>query len=1073
MDNRRMSARAEAGTTRPSSAASASRQPYGAPVATTPFLERALELTRVNWEIIVFVGIMALVILTRVWDLGSRAMHHDESIHAYFSNYYLQHGDYTTTPGFGGGYDPTYHGPFLYTIVAFGFFLFGTNDALARFMPAVFGIILVGLCWLLRPFIGRMAAILAAALILISPSISYYSRSLRHDIFALTGTFLLFIAILWFLRTHKAKWVYLGALGLIVAYASHELTFIIMAIFASFLLIAAFAYNAFSGGARTSNRRFVLQEAVNPVMSAVQSLRSQPWTIVGGALIFFGIYVALFTNMLTHPLLARSGIIEGFKYWFLQQHEARGQQPIFYYLLLMPIYEPLALLAGLGTVVYLIVKWIKGKGHEALTNDDVDVTPANADAPVEDQYGHILPSISGLRGLTLGFLAYWSFGAFIAFSLAGEKMPWLNMQIALPFTILAAAGLGKLLAGMEWREVRKGGGLILGVAFVLFVFAAFALVTNLNGTMPAPTGGDADLQHGLRGVLLFLFVVGLLALSGWLAYKMTPGRAVKVIGFTIVLFLVAYGIRSMTLLNYRHGDTPNELMVYTQSSPDTVIVADLIKRLSRDETSFDADRNADDVTGGHGLSIAMDSTDATEWPFDWYFRDMRSVQYHKADDWKTGTPSNIPPNVAVIIASDTTEATDNFKNFIKDKYTSNHYVLNWWFPEDGTYKTNNQGDLGQAIKWLTSNGMKYILYRDPGKPLGSRNFYLHIRNDLAVKTGLGSAGAVSSSEPPAEGSPADPGGKSFGMLDLQPSGSARGQFNLPRGIATAPDGSFYVVDTANMRIQKFDATGKWLAIFGGKGNGDGQFAPFNDTAVGTGPGGIAVDKQGNVYVADTWNHRIQKFDSTGKFLAKWGEFINFSDAGSVNDADRNSKFFGPRGVAVGPDGNVYVTDTGNKRVAIFDSNGKFLREISSGVTPDKTAQNYPYSAQGELNEPIGVAVDSAGNVYVADSLNKRIQKFDAQGKFAAAWPVPAGDWDAGSYLEPFLALDSQGNVYATAPTGKKVMKFNPAGQLLGEKSASPSNVSLKTPTGVTIGADGKIYVVDTSVNGVINMGTIP
>ena len=229
-----MSARAETGATRTTGIGAGRRD--GGGVTVTSALDRAFELTRLNWEVILFVGIMVAAFLTRIIDLGDRAFHHDESIHAYFSNYYLQTGNFTNPgTGFNGGYDPTYHGPFLYSIVAFGFFLFGTNDAIARLMPALFGILLIGLIWLLRPFIGRTGALVGAFLVLISPSITYYSRSLRHDIFALTGLLLLFVAILWFIRTHQAKWVYLGALGFIVAYASHELTFIVAFIFALFL----------------------------------------------------------------------------------------------------------------------------------------------------------------------------------------------------------------------------------------------------------------------------------------------------------------------------------------------------------------------------------------------------------------------------------------------------------------------------------------------------------------------------------------------------------------------------------------------------------------------------------------------------------------------------------------------------------------------------------------------------------------------------------------------------------------------------------------------------------------------
>ena len=122
-----MSARADYGAPRTA----------GTPAAEVSLLDRAVDLTRANWEVIFYVGIMVLAVLTRVWDLGGRAMHHDEGIHAYFSNHYLHTGDYTTSDParFQGGYDPTYHGPFLYHIVGLSFWLFGTTDATARLMP--------------------------------------------------------------------------------------------------------------------------------------------------------------------------------------------------------------------------------------------------------------------------------------------------------------------------------------------------------------------------------------------------------------------------------------------------------------------------------------------------------------------------------------------------------------------------------------------------------------------------------------------------------------------------------------------------------------------------------------------------------------------------------------------------------------------------------------------------------------------------------------------------------------------------------------------------------------------------
>jgi|GEM_PF-369304 len=317
----------------------------------------------------------------------------------------------------------------------------------------------------------------------------------------------------------------------------------------------------------------------------------------------------------------------------------------------------------------------------------------------------------------------------------------------------------------------------------------------------------------------------------------------------------------------------------------------------------------------------------------------------------------------------------------------------------------------------------------------------------------------------------DPNAPPRNLFETAGAGANRGQLNLPRGIAQDAEGNFYVVDTQNMRVQKYDRTGKWLVAFGQKGGEDGQFAAMNDEATGTGPGGIAVDGAGNVYVADTWNHRIQKFDKDGRFLLKWGAYTNLSDANAIDD-DLNRRFFGPRGVAIGPDGSVYVTDTGNKRVMIFDANGAYKRQISSGAGPDKIAPDYPFSQPGELNEPIGIAVDPAGNVYVADTNNSRIQKFGPDGKYLAHWPVPAGSWNPGPYLEPFLALDQAGNIYATAPTAKSVLKFSPTGDLLGQKKEA-GDALIDVPVGLTVSPEGEVYVVDTGASRIWRLGKMP
>jgi sugar lactone lactonase YvrE len=205
--------------------------------------------------------------------------------------------------------------------------------------------------------------------------------------------------------------------------------------------------------------------------------------------------------------------------------------------------------------------------------------------------------------------------------------------------------------------------------------------------------------------------------------------------------------------------------------------------------------------------------------------------------------------------------------------------------------------------------------------------------------------------------------------------------------------------------------------------------------------GVAVDAQGNVYVADTWNHRIQKFDPSGKFLLKW--------------TGQNGGFWGPRGIALDPQGNVYVTDTGNKRIQKFDPNGRFQAQMgSAGAGP------------GQLNEPIGLAVGADGTVNVADTNNRRIQAFDAGGNPVASWPV-AG-WQGGARNEPYVAVDGAGNVYATDPGGARILKFAPGGEVqavTGTLGRQPGQFELPLGIAVLDTADGPgggptIFVAD-------------
>lgn len=243
----------------------------------------------------------------------------------------------------------------------------------------------------------------------------------------------------------------------------------------------------------------------------------------------------------------------------------------------------------------------------------------------------------------------------------------------------------------------------------------------------------------------------------------------------------------------------------------------------------------------------------------------------------------------------------------------------------------------------------------------------------------------------------DKEGKCLGCWGGEPS-SQEGEFYYPRGLATGPDGAVYIADSGNNRVQKFDSEGNCMHAWGKfgfawRGADMGRFDV---------PWGLATDQEGNIYVSDTSNSRIQKFKSDGTPLMKWGRDGSFDGA-----------FFFPRGIAVDFVGNIYVADEGNHRIQKFDSRGSFLAKWGKEG-----------SGPGQFKSPWGVACDALGNVYVVDSGNHRIQKFDSNGTFLCSWGN-RGITEAQLNFPSGIAVDKEGYVYVVDSGNNRVLKFAP------------------------------------------------
>ncbi|GER86797.1 hypothetical protein KDW_09590 [Dictyobacter vulcani] len=201
------------------------------------------------WTGIAFWGVIILGAILRFWGLGDKPLHHDESLHAYFS-LILMHNNMEhwincaqTTANSCYRYDPLTHGPFQFHIIAFIYKISqilqvpdnGINTTTVRIAAATLGSVLVGLPYFVRDYIGRYGAWLACFLLAISPSMVYYSRFAREDIYMACFTLLLVVAVARYIRTRHAGWLLTAALAFTLSYATKEATFLTIGIFGSFL----------------------------------------------------------------------------------------------------------------------------------------------------------------------------------------------------------------------------------------------------------------------------------------------------------------------------------------------------------------------------------------------------------------------------------------------------------------------------------------------------------------------------------------------------------------------------------------------------------------------------------------------------------------------------------------------------------------------------------------------------------------------------------------------------------------------------------------------------------------------
>lgn len=518
---------------------------------------------RVAW---VFLGAMAAV--TRLPGLGDRLLSYDEGVHAFFSWRLAETGAYF--------HSPVTHGPVLFYLDALLFRLVGASDYTARLMPALAGVGLVLLPLLFRRWIGRAGSLATGFLLACSPLLLFYSRYLRNDIYIALLCTLWTWACFRYLERRAPAALYLLVIVSSLAVTTKEVAFIFAAVltlwlawtslrsvplresaaalavlhitlflpFASPLVLVLPGLGTLADRVRSSPEAAVGCVALSGLVATSLAFAWSRRRLDATALDFslwirlaslgWGIEALYFSTFMKNPAGLVSGFFGSVDYWLGQQPVGRGGQPWFYYLMLVVLYEFLPLLLALVSVVLR-----SRSGWPGLDSGRRDGT-------------------SGLQDRFWWFCLYWLGASLVAYSLAGEKMPWLTVHIVLPLCWLAGDGLQRLLRALPRPFVRDAG--LLAVPALLFV----AWISFLRAGAEISGAIDrARANAGRLGTFVSILAVILVIVRVW--PRCRSPRRILLMG--IVILGAAVWLRTGWMLNFVHQESPSEFAVFAHADP--------------------------------------------------------------------------------------------------------------------------------------------------------------------------------------------------------------------------------------------------------------------------------------------------------------------------------------------------------------------------------------------------------------------------------------------------------------------------------------------------------------------------
>ena len=308
--------------------------------------------------------------------------------------------------------------------------------------------------------------------------------------------------------------------------------------------------------------------------------------------------------------------------------------------------------------------------------------------------------------------------------------------------------------------------------------------------------------------------------------------------------------------------------------------------------------------------------------------------------------------------------------------------------------------------------------------------------------------------------------------------ASQAHFNVPTGVALDGEGNIFIADIGNHRIRRVGATTGTIATIAGTGQGgfSGDGGPATQARLYA-PTGVALDGAGDLYIADSRNHRIRRVDATtGTITTIAGTGVRgYSlDGGLAVEA----RLWAPRDVALDGAGDLYIADSGTDRIRKVDATTGTITTIAGTGRGGFGGDGGP-ATEAQLYAPRGVAVDSAGNLYIADSLNERIRKVDADTGTITnfAGRTFSGDGGPASQAHIFepdgVAVDSAGNLYVADTKNHRIRRVNATTGTIttiagtGESGFSQdggpaTQAQLYYPEGVAVDGTGNIYIADTN-----------